>query len=195
MDGHGGRRIVTRSNALQCAAMNNPRSVASDADDDAARARRDGLVKRTAFATIPPRVDYELTPLGQYLKPALETLAGWARAQRAGIESAQRLYDESEWSVSADILITVAQAATEASSALHDGGYATESETSGEAAIAELEANSPIRALVTDINLIGERTGWHVARRARELFPDLPVIYVTSVASEEWSSQGCPRAS
>ena len=33
---------------------------------------------------------------------------------------------------------------------------------------AKLEANLPIRTLVTDINLIGERTGWDVARRARE---------------------------
>ena len=78
--------------------------------------------------------------------------------------------------------------------ALHEGGYATESESSGEAAIGKLEANSPVRALVTDINLIGERTGWDVARRARELFPDLPVIYVTSAASEEWSSQGVPKS-
>jgi len=55
---------------------------------------RDGLVKRTSFATIPPRVDYELTSVGQSLKAPLETLAAWARAQRPGIEAAQRLYDD-----------------------------------------------------------------------------------------------------
>jgi CheY-like chemotaxis protein len=78
--------------------------------------------------------------------------------------------------------------------ALHEGGYATATESSGEAAIAKLEAGPSIRALITDINLIGEKTGWDVARRARELFPDLSVIYVTSVAAEEWTSQGVPRS-
>src|SRR3954452_18655344 len=96
-----------------------------------------------------------------------------------------------------DILVLVVEdealVRLELEGALHEGGYATESESSGEAAITKLEANLPIRALVTDINLIGERTGWDVGRRARELFPDLPVIYVTGAASEEWTSQGVPK--
>lgn len=80
----------------------------------------------------------------------------------------------------------------ELEAALHDGGYATEN--SGESAIAKLEAAAEVRALVTDINLLGEKTGWDVARRARELFPNFPVIYVTSVAAEEWTSQGVPNS-
>jgi CheY-like chemotaxis protein len=88
-----------------------------------------------------------------------------------------------------DVLIQL-----ELEAALHDGGYATEADVSGEAAIAKLEANSKIRALITDINLQREIHGWDVARRARELFPDLPVIYVTSVAAEEWTSQGVPKS-
>jgi len=55
---------------------------------------RDGLVNRIAFATIPPRVDYELTEAGHSLKEPLERLAGWARARQAGIEAARRRYDE-----------------------------------------------------------------------------------------------------
>jgi CheY-like chemotaxis protein len=78
--------------------------------------------------------------------------------------------------------------------ALHDGGYATLTEVSGEAAMAKLETEPNVRALITDINLKNEASGWDVARRARELFPDLPVIYVTSVAAEEWTSQGVPRS-
>lgn len=78
--------------------------------------------------------------------------------------------------------------------ALHDGGYATLTEFSGEAAMAKLETEPNVRALITDINLKNEASGWDVARRARELFPDLPVIYVTSVAAEEWTSQGVPRS-
>jgi DNA-binding HxlR family transcriptional regulator len=57
---------------------------------------RDGLVKRTAFATIPPRVDYELTEAGHSLKEPLHTLAAWARSRLEGIEAARRRFDERE---------------------------------------------------------------------------------------------------
>src|SRR5580692_10729336 len=39
---------------------------------------RDGLVKRTLFPTIPPRVDYELTELGRSLWEAVKPLGAWA---------------------------------------------------------------------------------------------------------------------
>jgi DNA-binding HxlR family transcriptional regulator len=55
---------------------------------------RDGLVKRTSFATIPPRVDYELTARGHSLHDPLLTLAAWARAQQVGISASQIAYDE-----------------------------------------------------------------------------------------------------
>ena len=82
----------------------------------------------------------------------------------------------------------------EVEAALRDGGYLTDTESSGEAAIGRLETNTNIRALITDINLIGEKTGWDVARRAREIFPDIPVVYVTSVSAEDWTSQGVPNS-
>ncbi|MER9401502.1 response regulator [Mesorhizobium sp. M0615] len=78
---------------------------------------------------------------------------------------------------------------------LHEGGYTTTTVASGELAITSLEASpADVRALVTDINLKGEKTGWDVAQRARELFPGLPVIYVTSVSSAEWTSKGVPKS-
>lgn len=55
---------------------------------------RDGLVTRTAFATIPPRVDYELTEQGRSLHEPLLTLATWARAQQPYIEGARKTFDE-----------------------------------------------------------------------------------------------------
>ena len=59
--------------------------------------------------------------------------------------------------------------------------------------LAALEApDQTIRALVTDIDLRGEPNGWEVARRARELFPDLPIIYVSGGSSHEWTSMGVP---
>jgi len=54
---------------------------------------RDGLVMRTAFATIPPRVDYELTPQGHSLHEPLLSLASWARSQQGYIESARKAFD------------------------------------------------------------------------------------------------------
>ena len=54
---------------------------------------RDGLVSRTAYATIPPRVDYALTPLGRSLTEPLAILAAWATRHRADIESARHAFD------------------------------------------------------------------------------------------------------
>ncbi len=54
---------------------------------------RDGLVRRTPFATVPPRVNYALTELGRSLTEPLALLAGWATARRAEIEAARRGYD------------------------------------------------------------------------------------------------------
>ena len=47
---------------------------------------RDGIVKRTIFPEVPPRVEYELTPEGKTLVPALEAIAEWGRekAKRHG---------------------------------------------------------------------------------------------------------------
>ncbi|MEM9997319.1 MAG: helix-turn-helix domain-containing protein [Bacteroidota bacterium] len=44
----------------------------------------DELVARTAYAEIPPRVEYALTPLGQSLVPALNALAAWGAAHLDG---------------------------------------------------------------------------------------------------------------
>lgn len=55
---------------------------------------RDGLVMRTAFATIPPRVDYQLTEQGRSLHEPLLTLASWARSQRPFIETSRKSFDE-----------------------------------------------------------------------------------------------------
>jgi DNA-binding HxlR family transcriptional regulator len=55
---------------------------------------RDGLVKRTQFATIPPRVDYELTQLGRSLWDAVEPLAAWAQGHVKHITGAQAAFDE-----------------------------------------------------------------------------------------------------
>ena len=54
---------------------------------------RDGLVTRTVFATIPPRVDYELTKLGRSLLLPVSELGLWARKNRSAIQSARQRYN------------------------------------------------------------------------------------------------------
>lgn len=49
---------------------------------------RDGLVQRTVHAVVPPRVDYELTPLGATL------LVAWTRDHRDEVAGARSYYDE-----------------------------------------------------------------------------------------------------
>lgn len=54
---------------------------------------RDGLVKRTAYATVPPRVEYELTELGRTLTATLIPLAHWSEANWQTIREAQERHD------------------------------------------------------------------------------------------------------
>jgi DNA-binding HxlR family transcriptional regulator len=54
---------------------------------------RDGLVTRTVFPTIPPRVDYELTPLGRDLLRPVSALGDWALRHQAKIEKARASFD------------------------------------------------------------------------------------------------------
>jgi DNA-binding HxlR family transcriptional regulator len=57
---------------------------------------RDGLVTRTVFPTIPPRVDYELTKLGRSLLEPVSGLGLWARQNRVAIEDARRRFDAAD---------------------------------------------------------------------------------------------------
>jgi DNA-binding HxlR family transcriptional regulator len=54
---------------------------------------RDGLVTRTVFPTVPPRVDYELTPLGRSLLVPVSALGDWARKNMSRIDDAQAKFD------------------------------------------------------------------------------------------------------
>lgn len=54
---------------------------------------RDGLITRKIFAEIPPRVEYELTPLGQSLLQQIWEMAQWASTSMDEIVKARREYD------------------------------------------------------------------------------------------------------
>jgi DNA-binding HxlR family transcriptional regulator len=53
---------------------------------------QDGLVTRTMYPTIPPRVDYELTELGRKLIVPLKALSKWARENRPAILAAREAF-------------------------------------------------------------------------------------------------------
>ena len=55
---------------------------------------RDGLVTRTLFPTIPPRVDYALTPLGHSLRIPVRALGNWAFQHHAEIAQARHSFDQ-----------------------------------------------------------------------------------------------------
>lgn len=54
---------------------------------------RDGLVGRSVFAEVPPRVEYELTPMGRTLIEPAVVLAEWAVEHNPDIERGHRTYD------------------------------------------------------------------------------------------------------
>ncbi|SFK53208.1 winged helix-turn-helix transcriptional regulator [Geodermatophilus ruber] len=54
---------------------------------------RDGLVTRTVHATVPPRVDYELTALGRTLRAPIAALEQWALDHMADVLAAREAYD------------------------------------------------------------------------------------------------------
>ena len=54
---------------------------------------RDGLVKRTVFAVMPPHVEYELTPLGRSLTEPVIALGTWASVHVADIDAARAQFD------------------------------------------------------------------------------------------------------
>ncbi|MGV8855593.1 MAG: winged helix-turn-helix transcriptional regulator [Devosia sp.] len=56
---------------------------------------RDGFVTRTVFATIPPRVDYTLTALGQELLELADSWRVFAARNRAQVELARQRFDAS----------------------------------------------------------------------------------------------------
>ena|SRR2546426_2396261 len=54
---------------------------------------RDGIVTRTVHAVVPPRVEYELTPMGETLLETVRELVNWADRHTAEIDAARAAYD------------------------------------------------------------------------------------------------------
>ena len=79
--------------------------------------------------------------------------------------------------------------------ALREGGFEPAIAPTAEEAVALLKGKvANYRALVTDINLKGRMNGWEVAKRAREIDPAFPIIYMTGAAAKDWPSHGVPNS-
>ncbi|WP_234891210.1 response regulator [Sinorhizobium meliloti] len=64
-----------------------------------------------------------------------------------------------------------------------------------EEAIEHLKAaESSIAGIVTDIRFAEFPSGWDVARIAREVGPEMPVVYISGDGAPDWASQGVPRS-
>ncbi|MGQ0464981.1 MAG: winged helix-turn-helix transcriptional regulator [Sporichthyaceae bacterium] len=68
-------------------------NVARDQQDPACPGERDGLLTRTVHPVVPPRVEYELTPLGADLSGPLAVLEAWARDNLSEVVAARAAYD------------------------------------------------------------------------------------------------------
>lgn len=80
--------------------------------------------------------------------------------------------------------------------ALDEAGFSIAVASSGEEALALLESKEfPYGVLVTDVALKpGLLDGWQVAHRAREIMPEIGLIYITAAHAAEWSAQGVPNS-
>ena len=79
--------------------------------------------------------------------------------------------------------------------ALTEGGFEPAIAASGEEAVTLLKGRTGnYRALVTDISLHGKIDGWEVARQARGIDPQFPVIYMSGASAADWPSKGVPNS-
>jgi DNA-binding response OmpR family regulator len=108
--------------------------------------------------------------------------------------------ERGEWALNQAVLIILIvedddaiQAVVE--EALSEGGFETAIAASGEEAVTLLKGHKgKYRVLVTDISLRGNMEGWEVARQAREIEPEFPVVYMSGKSAEEWTVKGVPNS-
>ena len=78
---------------------------------------------------------------------------------------------------------------------LLEDGFEVATAASGEEAIVKMEeARGRITCLLTDIRLGAGIDGWEVARRARQMHPGLPVVYMTGDSASNWVANGVPES-
>jgi CheY-like chemotaxis protein len=82
-----------------------------------------------------------------------------------------------------------------AQDALEAGGYTVLPVQLASEALDVLDTRiTELSGLVTDIRLPGAPDGWEIARHARELRSDLPIVYTTADSAADWSAKGVPNS-
>jgi DNA-binding response OmpR family regulator len=78
---------------------------------------------------------------------------------------------------------------------LEEAGFRAMLVQSGEKATSTFDENAgEIGGLIADVKLGGNVSGWDVARHAREVNQELPVVYITGFYVEDWASRGVPKS-
>jgi DNA-binding response OmpR family regulator len=79
---------------------------------------------------------------------------------------------------------------------LANAGFTIIAAGNGTKAMVELAAADAkrFRAVVTDIRLGRGPDGWELGRRARELVPGMPVVYMSGDSVRQWASKGVPNS-
>ncbi|NML13295.1 response regulator [Sphingobium sp. AR-3-1] len=78
---------------------------------------------------------------------------------------------------------------------LEDAGFRVVTAADGATASKSFHANADeIAALITDVRLGAGLDGWEVARRARQMRPELPVVYMTGDSAADWAAKGVPKS-
>ena len=78
--------------------------------------------------------------------------------------------------------------------ALTQAGFTVTAVATIAAAEVTLASRSDWRGLVTDIRLEKGRSGWSLARVARQTYPDLAIVYISGDSAGEWSAEGVPHS-
>lgn len=77
---------------------------------------------------------------------------------------------------------------------LVEAGFDVVTFPTGDAAVQWLSAGGQPHVLLTDIRMPGAHDGWALAHRAREIWPNLPVIYVSGDSGASWTERGVPNS-
>lgn len=78
--------------------------------------------------------------------------------------------------------------------ALADVGFNVTVTHTGDEAVSALASDAQHQLLITDIRLGSGLQGWAVATRARELHPEIQVIYITGDSMDDWRAKGVPQS-
>lgn len=76
---------------------------------------------------------------------------------------------------------------------LQEAGFEVVTAMSGGDAIKQFEDSSErFCGVITDIRMPGGPDGWDVGKRAREITPNIPVVYISGDSEGDWTSKGVP---